>query len=87
MAFEPMSPLLDIDEIVDSTPNFQLAMRVTCDSIKEFPLEDFERLVLYQVVLSGRPLVIEGFQEYLDNNLFSEKWLQEKYASKGKLVL
>lgn len=87
MAFEPLPPILDINEIVDSTPNFEHAMRITCDSIDDFPLEDFEKLVLYQVVLSGRPLVIEGFQKHLDNHLFSEKWLGEKYKSKGKLFL
>lgn len=62
-------------------------MEITCDSIEEFPLEDFERLVLYQVVLSGRPLVIRGFQQHLDKGIFSEKWLRQKYAKKGEFAL
>ncbi|CAI7662248.1 unnamed protein product [Penicillium bialowiezense] len=86
MAFEPMSPGLNINAIVDSTPNFEFAMRITCDSVDQFPLADFEKLVLYQVILSGKPLVIEGFQTHLDQELFSEKWLQEKYASKVEIV-
>lgn len=83
MAFEPMPPDLDINEVVESTPNFDFAMRITCESVDEHPFEQFEKLVLYQVVLSGRPLVIEGFQEYLDKRLFSERWLRETYSSKS----
>ncbi|KXG52328.1 uncharacterized protein PGRI_086120 [Penicillium griseofulvum] len=86
LAFEPLSPLLDIHQVVESTPNFEFAMEITCDSIDDFPLEDFEKLVLYQVALSGRPLVIRGFQKRLDNGLFSEKWLREKYAKKVEEV-
>ncbi|CAG8056167.1 unnamed protein product [Penicillium salamii] len=86
MAFEPMPPDLDINAVVESTPNFEFAMRITCESIDEHPLEQFEKLVLYQVVLSGRPLVIEGFQEYLDKRLFSERWLRETYSSKIEVV-
>ncbi|KAJ5323015.1 hypothetical protein N7452_011304 [Penicillium brevicompactum] len=86
MAFEPMPPGLDINAVVDSTPNFEFAMRITCDSVNQFPLADFEKLVLYQVVLSGKPLVIEGFQSHLDQELFSEKWLRERYSSKVEVV-
>jgi hypothetical protein len=87
LAFEPLSPVLDIHRVVESTPNFEFAMEITCDSIEEFPLEDFERLVLFQVVLSGRPLVIRGFHQRLDKSIFSEKWLREKYAKKGEFAL
>jgi hypothetical protein len=86
MAFEPLSPELDINQVVENTPNFEYAMRVTCDSISNQSLEDFEKLVLYQTVLSGKPLVIEGFQSYIDSQLFSTKWLGEKY-NKSKLLL
>ncbi|KAJ5214594.1 hypothetical protein N7449_001763 [Penicillium cf. viridicatum] len=86
LAFEPLSPVLDIHRVVESTPNFEFAMDITCDSIEEFPLEDFERLVLFQVVLSGRPLVIRGFHHRLDKSIFSEKWLREKYAKKVEEV-
>ncbi|KAF4766845.1 hypothetical protein N7455_005847 [Penicillium solitum] len=86
LAFEPLSPVLDIHRVVESTPNFEFAMDITCDSIEEFPLEDFERLVLFQVVLSGRPLVIRGFHQRLDKGIFSEKWLREKYAKKVEEV-
>jgi hypothetical protein len=87
MLFEPLPPILDLNEVVASSPNFEFAMRVTCDAIDKWPLEDFERLVLYQVVLCGKPLVIEGFQKHLDSRIFSEKWLRESYKSKSKLFL
>ncbi|CAG8043297.1 unnamed protein product [Penicillium olsonii] len=86
MAFEPIPPDLDINAVVASTPNFQFGMRITCDTIDQLPLEHFEKLVLYQVVLSGRPLIIEGFQKYLDKNLFSERWLRETHSSKTEVV-
>ncbi|KAJ5150564.1 uncharacterized protein N7500_010753 [Penicillium coprophilum] len=86
LAFEPLSPLLNIKEVVESTPNFDFAMEITCDSIDKFPLEDFEKLVLYQVVLSGRPLVIRGLKDCLDKDLFSEKWLRENYGKKVEEV-
>jgi hypothetical protein len=87
LAFEPISPLLNIQRVVETTPNFEFAMKITCDAVDEFPLEQFERLVLYQVVLTGRPLVIEGFHKRLNKDMFSEKWLREKYSSKGESVL
>lgn len=86
LAFEPMPPDLDIDYVVDTTENFQFADRITCDSLDRFSLEQFEKLAHFQVVLTGRPLVVEGFQQRLDKDLFSEKWLREKYSSKSKLV-
>ncbi|KAJ5144112.1 uncharacterized protein N7515_002899 [Penicillium bovifimosum] len=86
LAFEPLSPELDIQQVVESTPNFEFAMKITCDAVDDFPLEQFERLVLYQVVLTGRPLVVEGFHKRLDKNIFSEKWLRGKYSSKVEEV-
>ena len=87
LAFEPLSPILDIRQVVESTPNFEFAMEITCDAIEDFPLEDFEKLVLYQVALSGRPLVIRGFNQRLDKGVFSEKWLRAKYGKKGEFAL
>ncbi|KAJ5787410.1 hypothetical protein N7457_002400 [Penicillium paradoxum] len=86
LAFEPLPPLLDVQHIVESTPNFDFAMRINCDTVDEFPLEDFERLILFQVVLTGRPLVIEGFHHRFDKVLFTEKWLREKYSEKTEEV-
>ena len=83
--FEPFPPDLNIDEVVETTSNFEFAMRITCDSIDAEPLEDFEKLVLYYVILLGVPLVIEGFQERLDKQLFSRKWLRQNH-NQGELL-
>lgn len=82
--FEPFPPHLNIAQVVDSTPSFQFASRITCDAIDQYPPEDFQRLVFLNVVVLGLPLVIEGFNERLNKNLFSETWLRQSCASKGK---
>lgn len=82
-----MPPEIDIVEVVESSPRFEFVMRITCETINEMSLADFEKLVLHQVVLSGKPLVVEGFQSYMDSHVFSEKWLREKYSSKCKSSL
>ena len=84
MGFEPFAPALDLQHEVDTTPNFRFAARINCHALDRFPREEFERLVLFHVVLCGVPLVIEGFQGYLDRGLFSEHWLQQKYSDKSK---
>jgi hypothetical protein len=83
-AFKPISPTLDVQKLIESTPNFVHAWRLTADSINDNNLEDFERLVLYQVVIRGRPLVVEGFHKKWNKSLFSEEWLREAYYKKRK---
>ena len=83
--FEPFPPHLNIADVVESTPTFEFVPRIACDAIDQWPCEDFERLVFVRVVQLGLPLVIEGFQDRLDQNLFSEKWLREHYSTNGKL--
>ena len=81
-AFEPISPDLDFEELVKSTPNFEEVVRIHCDAIDENGLESFEKLVLLHVIVRGLPLVVEGFDKQLDEALFSEKWLRTHYAAK-----
>ncbi|OJJ41267.1 hypothetical protein ASPWEDRAFT_100570 [Aspergillus wentii DTO 134E9] len=81
-AFEPISPDLNLAQLVESTANFEFAVRIPCDSIDNNGLESFNKLVLLHVILGGRPLVIEGFNKRLDSSLFSEKWLREHYSAK-----
>lgn len=79
-AFEPFPPDLNVEELVKAVPNFEYARRITCDSIDEYPREDFEKLVLFHVVKLGIPLVIEGFQERLHKGLFTRKWLKRNHS-------
>ncbi|PYI20916.1 hypothetical protein BO99DRAFT_356935 [Aspergillus violaceofuscus CBS 115571] len=81
-AFEPLSPDLDLEALVESTPNFEFVTRIHCDAVDQNDLDDFEKLVALQVVRLGRPLVIEGFDKRLNHNLFSEKWLRGHYSAK-----
>lgn len=80
--FEPFPVDLKMKEIVETTDNFQYVERITCDSINSASRQDFEDLVRFYVVMRGVPLVIEGFQQYLDTQMFSRTWLQESDRSR-----
>ncbi|KAL2819942.1 hypothetical protein BDW59DRAFT_119432 [Aspergillus cavernicola] len=81
-AFEPLSPELDVPELIASTPNFEEVVRINCDAIDDNGLENFEKLVLLHVIVRGLPLVVEGFDKKLDSSIFSEKWLRNHYSAK-----
>lgn len=83
-AFEPIPPDLDVEALVESTTNFEFVSRIHCDSLDKNGLENFEKLVWLHVFFSGKPLVIEGYNERLDTTVFSEKWLRRHYSQKGK---
>jgi hypothetical protein len=82
-AFEPISPDFDVAALVEATPNFEYVVRIHCDMIDHQGLENFEKLVLLHVVLGGKPLVIEGYQDRLDRQAFTLQWLRDNCASKG----
>jgi hypothetical protein len=82
-AFEPISPDFDVAALVETTPNFEYAVRIHCDMIDHQGLEKFEKLVLLHVILGGKPLVIEGYQDRLDRRTFALQWLRDNCASKG----
>lgn len=77
--FDPIPPDLDLQAIVDRTPNFEFARRIPVHKIRKL---EFERLVYYQVIKQGKPLVIEGWQNRLPPTLFSAQWLEETYNKK-----
>lgn len=81
-AFEPLSPDLDVPNLIRSTPNFEEVVRIHCDAIDENGLENFEKLVLLHVIVRGLPLVVEGFEKKLDRAIFSENWLNNHYSAK-----
>lgn len=86
-AFEPIPPDLDVTALVESTPNFEFAVRIHCDAIDEQGLENFEKLVLLHVILGGKPLVIEGYENRLEKWIFSEQWLRDNCATKSAFYL
>lgn len=82
--FEPLSPYLDLDAFVNETPNFEYVVRISCDMLEQQGLEAFEKLVLLHVIIGGKPLIVEGFQQRLDQWTFSSQWLQDNHGKKCK---
>ncbi|KAL8681822.1 MAG: hypothetical protein Q9186_002054 [Xanthomendoza sp. 1 TL-2023] len=79
-AFDPIAPNLDLDALVQQTPNFEYVTRISCDMIETQGFETFEKLVLLHVLIGGKPLVIEGFHKRLDEWTFTSTWLQDNYG-------
>ena len=81
-AFDPIPPDLDLARLVEETPNFEYVTRISCDMIDEQGMESFDKLVLLHVILGGKPLVIEGFNNRLDEWTFTCQWLQDNCGKK-----
>ncbi|KAH6639659.1 hypothetical protein C7974DRAFT_470134 [Boeremia exigua] len=45
-------------------------------------MEQFEKLVLLHVIIGGKPLVIDGFEEVLDPWTFTPSWLRDNHGEK-----
>lgn len=83
-SFEPLPPDFDLTALVESNDRFCYVDRISCDKIDEEGLENFEKLVLLHVVKRGKPLVIDGYQQRLDEWTFSSKWLQDNHGDKSE---
>lgn len=83
-SFEPLPPDLDLAALVESTPNFEYVVRIHCDAIDEQGIDDFERLVQLHVIMGGKPLVVEGYQDRLEKWTFSSQWLMDNHGDKSK---
>ncbi|PGH07956.1 hypothetical protein AJ80_07937 [Polytolypa hystricis UAMH7299] len=81
-AFEPISPDLDLAKLVETTPNFEYVVRIHCDAIDEQGIDQFEKLVLLHVIIGGKPLVIEGYQDRLEKWIFGLQWLKDNHGTK-----
>ncbi|KAK2797024.1 hypothetical protein FQN51_008885 [Onygenales sp. PD_10] len=80
--FGPISPDLDLAALVESSPNFEFVVRVPLESIEEQGIAKFEKLVLLHVILGGKPLVIEGYQDWLEKWIFGLQWLRDNHGAK-----
>ena len=85
-SFEPISPDFNLSALVEETPNFQYVDRISVDMIDQQGMEAFDKLVLLHVVIGGKPLVIDGYQQRLDPWTFSPKWLTDNHGEKGESV-
>jgi hypothetical protein len=81
-SFEPVSPDFNLKALVETTPNFSYVDRISCDMIDQQGLAAFEKLVLLHVIVGGKPLVIDGFEDRLDPWTFTPKWLRDNCGEK-----
>jgi len=84
-SFEPIPLDLDFHALVEETPNFEYVVRISCDMIEHQGIDAFEKLVLLHVIIGGKPLVIEGFQNRLDQWTFTGQWLRDNHGKKCEL--
>ncbi|RGP68198.1 hypothetical protein FLONG3_8273 [Fusarium longipes] len=77
--FDPIPPDLDLYSLVDKTPNLKWIQRVSRSQIRNLGQQEFEKLVLIHVVIGGKPLVIDGWDELLPKWLFDVSWLERTH--------
>ena len=82
--FDPISPDLDLAALVEQTPNFHYVTRIPCEQIEQQGLEQFEKLILHYVILGGKPLVVDGYNNRLNQWTFSTQWLRDNVGKKCK---
>jgi hypothetical protein len=81
-AFEPIAPDFDLKALVENNQNFSYVDRISCDMIDRQGMAAFEKLVLLHVVIGGKPLVIDGFEDRLDPWTFTPRWLRDNCGEK-----
>ena len=84
--FDPIPPNLDLHNLVDRTPNFEWAMRISAKELMRFDAQRFEKLVYLHVIAGGKPLVITDWNLKLPKSIFSAAFLQNTYDKKGALI-
>lgn len=86
-AFEPIPPDFDVKTLVESVDKFQYVDRISYSAIAANGDDKFEKLVLLHVIIGGKPLVIDGFDEILDPWTFTPSWLRDNHGDKGMVKL
>ncbi|KAI9822754.1 MAG: hypothetical protein M1832_002987 [Thelocarpon impressellum] len=81
-AFMPIAPFTNLEKLVEESENFEYVARVPYEMIQAQGYDALDKLILLHVILGGKPLVIEGFQERLPRHLFSHAWLEENHGTK-----
>jgi len=82
--FEPIAPDLDLETLVEETPNFQFVDRISCNMIDQQGIERFDKLVMIHVVLGGKPLIVDEYFQRQDPWTFSSKWLEDNHGGTGQ---
>ncbi|KAG6104326.1 hypothetical protein E4U14_005771 [Claviceps sp. LM454 group G7] len=84
--FDPLPPNLDLQHLVDQTPNFKWVQRVSRNQIRSLGQLEFEKLIKIHVVDGGKPLVVDGWDAVLPKRLFNARWLEQAYDKKQENV-
>lgn len=79
----PISPELDLGALVENTANFDYVTRLSREIMEQHSAQSLESLILLHVVIGGKPLVIEGWEDRIDPYKFSPEWLQANMDKKG----
>ena len=82
-SFEPIPPDFDVRTFVENAENFQYVDRISCEMIAQQGMDQFEKLVLLHVIIGGKPLVIDGFDELLDPWTFTPQWIRDNHGDKS----
>ncbi|ORX98540.1 hypothetical protein BCR34DRAFT_150025 [Clohesyomyces aquaticus] len=81
-SFESIPPDFDVRTFVETADNFQYVDRISYEMLANNGVEQFEKLVLLHVIIGGKPLVIDGFEELLDPWTFTPHWLRDNHGEK-----
>jgi hypothetical protein len=84
--FKPISPHLDLQKLVEATENFKYVDRISHHDIDQRGIEQLKKLILLHVVIGGKPLVIEGFDEKLEPLMFTPQWLRDNHGGKSTQI-
>ncbi|KAH0599691.1 hypothetical protein MHUMG1_02481 [Metarhizium humberi] len=84
--FDPIPPDLDLYGLVDRTPNFKWVQRVSRSQVLGLGQQGFEKLIQIHVIAGGKPLVIDGWDALLPEELFNVNWLEKTYDKKVHLT-
>lgn len=58
--------------------------RVKAKQIWELGMTEFEKLIHAHVIMAGKPLVVEAWNEHLPHWMFSAEWLASNFADKSE---
>ena len=83
--FVPIAPDLDLGALVENTSNFDYVTRLPREQLLQHTIQNLEQLVLLHVVIGGKPLVIEGWEDDFDAGLFSSHYLESNLGDQREL--
>jgi len=80
--FEPLSPSINIPQLLSTTPNFKPVNRIDAKNINSSNIAQLQTLIQEHVVKKGLPLVLENWHLRADwpKWIFNPDWLKENHG-------